>query len=66
MRVISPSSLKEDELVCFCSWYGAPSVSGERLSAGTEIPTAIHALNKISGVTEFRALLADEIGGGNG
>jgi N-methylhydantoinase A/oxoprolinase/acetone carboxylase beta subunit len=66
MRVISPEHLKDDDLVVFGSWYGAPSVSGERLSAGTEIPTAIDALNKILGIDRFHALLADEIGGGNG
>lgn len=66
MRVVSPESLKDDDLICFGSWYGAPSVSGERTSAGTEIPTAIDALNKILGIKDFQALLADEIGGGNG
>jgi N-methylhydantoinase A/oxoprolinase/acetone carboxylase beta subunit len=66
MRVISPQSLKDDDLVCFGAWYGAPSVSGERTSAGTEIPTAIDALNKILGIQDFQALLSDEIGGGNG
>lgn len=66
MRVISPEHLGNDDLVVFGSWYGAPSVAGERLSAGTEIPTAIDALNKIMGIDKFHALLADEIGGGNG
>lgn len=66
MRVISPEALKDSDLVVFGSWYGAPSVSGERLSAGTEIPAAIDALNKLLGVQSFEALLADEIGGGNG
>lgn len=66
MRVISPNYLKDDDLVCFGSWYGVPSVSGERLPAGTEIPAAIDALNKVLGVNNFQALLADEIGGGNG
>ncbi|KAE8441773.1 hypothetical protein EG329_004331 [Mollisiaceae sp. DMI_Dod_QoI] len=66
MRVISPDYLNDDDTVVFGSWYGAPSVAGERLSAGTEIPAAIDALNKIMGVKEFHALLADEIGGGNG
>lgn len=66
MQVIDASSLSDDDLICFGSWYGAPSVSGERLSAGTEIPAAIDALNMVLGVTDFRALLADEIGGGNG
>ncbi|KUJ07642.1 DUF917-domain-containing protein [Mollisia scopiformis] len=66
MRVISPDHLKDDDLIVFGSWYGAPSVAGERLSAGTEIPAAIDALNKIMGIESFQALLADEIGGGNG
>jgi hypothetical protein len=66
MRVLSPNCLKDDDLVCFGSWYCAPSVSGERLPAETEIPTAIDALNEILGVKDFQALLADEIGGGNG
>lgn len=68
MRVISPETLDDNKLVCFGSWYGAPSVSGERLPSGTEIPAAINALNKMLGVKEgdWQALLADEIGGGNG
>lgn len=66
MCVIQPQDLQDDDLVCFGSWYGAPSVSGERLSSGTEIPAAIDALNKIMGIEKFHALLADEIGGGNG
>lgn len=68
MRVISLEKLEDSKLVAFGSWYGAPSVSGERLPTGTEIPAAIDALNKILGVEEsqWQALLADEIGGGNG
>ncbi|KAH8652639.1 hypothetical protein BGZ60DRAFT_533502 [Tricladium varicosporioides] len=66
MKVISPKSLTDNGLVCFGSWYGAPSVSGERIPNGTEIPAAIDALNQILGVTDFQGLLADEIGGGNG
>jgi N-methylhydantoinase A/oxoprolinase/acetone carboxylase beta subunit len=66
MRVVSPEDLRDSDLVAFGSWYGAPSVSGERLPAGTEIPTAIDALNKILGVQNFEALQPDEIGGGNG
>ncbi|PVH77600.1 DUF917-domain-containing protein [Cadophora sp. DSE1049] len=66
MRVVPPDLLNDDDIVCFGSWYGAPSVSGERTSAGTEIPAAIDALNKVLGIKDFQALLADEIGGGNG
>jgi N-methylhydantoinase A/oxoprolinase/acetone carboxylase beta subunit len=68
MRVISPSALHDSTLVAFGSWYGAPSVSGERLPSGTEIPAGIDALNKLLGVNDdgWQALVADEIGGGNG
>ncbi|KAG9232628.1 hypothetical protein BJ875DRAFT_466290 [Amylocarpus encephaloides] len=66
MQVVSPDYLKDDDLVCFGSWYGAPSVSGERIPCGIEIPSAIDASNKILGVQNFHAVLADEIGGGNG
>lgn len=66
MRIISPSSMKDSDVCVFGSWYGAPSVSGERMAAGTEIVTAVEHAVKISGFTHFDAVLADEIGGGNG
>lgn len=66
MRVISPSSLKDSDVCVFGSWYGAPSVSGERIPSGTEIPRAIDYSVKISGQTHFEAVIADEISGGNG
>jgi hypothetical protein len=66
MRVIELSSLKDSDICVFGSWYGAPSVCAERLPAGTEIPTAVDHSVKISGVTHFEAVIADEIGGGNG
>lgn len=66
MRVISPKALKESDLVAFGAWYGAPSVSGERIPAGWEIQNAIDTVNKVLGITDFQAMVADEIGGGNG
>lgn len=45
---------------------GAPSVSGERIPAGDELMTAIDFSVKISGHKHFEAIVADEIGGGNG
>jgi len=66
MRVISPKALRDSDLVCFGSWYGAPSVSNERIHAGTEIPVGIDTINRLLGYKDFDALLADEIGGGNG
>ncbi|XDG10198.1 hypothetical protein ABKA04_009813 [Annulohypoxylon sp. FPYF3050] len=66
MRVISPQILKDSDLVCFGSWYGAPSVINERLSSGTEIVTGIEAVKNILGINSCQAIIADEIGGGNG
>ncbi|KAL6699660.1 hypothetical protein J3F84DRAFT_189134 [Trichoderma pleuroticola] len=65
MRIISPAALKDDDSVCFGSWYGSPSVINERLSGGNEIPSGIEAAARIVGKS-IDALLPDEIGGGNG
>lgn len=66
MRIISLKALKDSDLCVFGSWFGAPSVSGERISAGTEIFAAIDVLNKILGHATFDGIVASEIGGGNG
>lgn len=66
MRVVSPNALNDSDVCVLGSWYGAPSVSGERMSAGTEITTAIDYSVKLSGHSNFTAVIADEIGGGNG
>jgi DUF917 family protein len=41
-------------------------VSGERMPAGPEIMNAIEYSVKYSGHNHFEAVIADEIGGGNG
>jgi hypothetical protein len=66
MRVISPFSLADNDLCCFAAGYGAPSVGSERMESGTEIFTALEAVNKVMGYTDFQALITGEIGGGNG
>ncbi|KAI0883011.1 uncharacterized protein GGS22DRAFT_190983 [Annulohypoxylon maeteangense] len=66
MRVISPQTLKDSDLVCFGSWYGAPSVINERLASGTEIVNGVEAVKSILGIKSCQAIMADEIGGGNG
>lgn len=66
MRVMSPKSMKDSDICVFGSWYGAPSVSGERMPAGPEIMDAIEYSVKYSGHDHFEAVIADEIGGGNG
>ncbi|KAI5456584.1 hypothetical protein BGZ63DRAFT_434639 [Mariannaea sp. PMI_226] len=66
MRIISPASLKDDDTICFGSWYGSPSVINERIAGGNEIPDGVRAVNKVLGINSFRAMFIDEIGGGNG
>lgn len=66
MRVVSPSSLSDTDLVCFGSWYGAPSVINERVGSGLEISSGIDTLKKVLGIDSFKAVFTDEIGGGNG
>lgn len=45
---------------------GSPSVSNERLQAGTELATAWKHLSSYLGVRKPSAICIDEIGGGNG
>ena len=66
MRVISPESLKDTDLCVFGAGYGAPSVSDERISSGTDVFAAIDAVNQVLGFSDFQGIVADEIGGGNG
>ncbi|KAL3459357.1 hydantoinase/oxoprolinase [Aspergillus heterothallicus] len=66
MRIVSPKSLKDDDTICFGSWYGSPSVINERIAGGTEISNGINAVNKILGNKSFQGIMLDEIGGGNG
>jgi hypothetical protein len=61
MRVVSPASLKASDLVCFGSWYGAPSVINERVGSGREISTGIDTLRKTLGLGSFHAVLTDEM-----
>ncbi|KAJ3952841.1 hypothetical protein N0V92_010715 [Colletotrichum tropicale] len=66
MRIISPKALKDEDMVCFGSWYGTPSVINERIAGGTEIPSGIDAVTKILGIKSLDGIFIDEIGGGNG
>ncbi|KAI8192524.1 putative D-/L-hydantoinase subunit A [Colletotrichum sp. SAR 10_75] len=68
MRIISPRALKDEDMVCFGSWYGTPSVINERIAGGTEIPSGIDAVTKILGIKSLDGIFIDEIvsGGGNG
>ncbi|MCJ1468849.1 hypothetical protein MMC07_007479 [Pseudocyphellaria aurata] len=66
MRVISLEALKDSDLCVFGAWFGAPSVAGERIAAGTEIAAAIDVLTRTLGRKTFDAIVVSEIGGGNG
>lgn len=61
MRIISPKSLNEDDMVAMAAWYGSPNVINERISGGNEIIDAIDAINKTRGIKNFHALLAEEM-----
>lgn len=66
MRVIAPESLANPDICVLGAWYGAPSVSGERIPAGNELMSAIDFSVKLAGHSHFEAIVANEIGGGNG
>lgn len=61
MRVISPKALKDEDMVCFGSWYGTPSVINERIAGGTEIPSGIDAVTKILGIKSLDGIFIDEM-----
>jgi N-methylhydantoinase A/oxoprolinase/acetone carboxylase beta subunit len=61
MRIISPSSLKDTDMVCFGSWYGSPSVINERIAGGNEIASGIEAMGRIVGREKFDAMFIDEM-----
>ncbi|KAE8331900.1 hypothetical protein BDV39DRAFT_167784 [Aspergillus sergii] len=66
MRVVKPASLRDSDVCVMGSWFGAPSVSSERLSAGTELALAIESCAQVTSKKDFHAIVTDEIGGGNG
>ncbi|RMZ79570.1 hypothetical protein DV737_g3390, partial [Chaetothyriales sp. CBS 132003] len=66
LRVISATSLRDDDMATFGSWYGSPSVINERVGSGAEIPLGIAAVQKLQGIKSFAGIYTDEIGGGNG
>lgn len=61
---MSSTSLPDTAIFAFPAGYGASSVSW--MDSGTEIFTAIDAVNKAMGYTDFDSVIAGEIGRGNG
>lgn len=66
MRIIAPELLADSDICVLGLWYGAPSVSIERIPAGDELMTAIGFSSKLSGHSHFGAIVAGETGGRNG
>ncbi|EIN06702.1 Hydantoinase/oxoprolinase [Punctularia strigosozonata HHB-11173 SS5] len=66
IRVISSDSLPDDAVIFRGHFMGSPSVSNERLQAGTETETACRNLAKFVNMGTPAAIISDEIGGGNG
>ncbi|KAH7926166.1 hydantoinase [Leucogyrophana mollusca] len=65
VRVVDLSSVRSDALVGWGGGMGSPEVSSERL-LGNEYNEASDALWKFMGIEKPEALVALEIGGGNG
>lgn len=61
MRIISPESLNDDDVVASGAWYGSPSVINERISGGNELIDAIDAIKITRGIEKFHAVLAEEM-----
>ncbi|KAF3482723.1 uncharacterized protein GIQ15_02047 [Arthroderma uncinatum] len=66
MRVTKPESMADSDVCVFASWYGAPSVASERIPQGNELCKSVDVSIKLSKHDHFEAIIADEIGGGNG
>ncbi|KZT10328.1 DUF917-domain-containing protein [Laetiporus sulphureus 93-53] len=64
--VVDPDDVAEDAVFLRCMFMGAPSVSLERLQGESEIPASIYALTTYMGLKDFKGVVSDEIGGGNG
>jgi DUF917 family protein len=65
VELISPLELADDDLVAVVSNMGAPLVGQERLADSRNIARAVELQEQLLG-TKFRAVMALEIGGGNG
>lgn len=61
MRIVSPKSLKDTDIICFGSWYGSPSVINERIAGGNEIIKGLEAVNKVLGNSSFDGIITDEM-----
>jgi DUF917 family protein len=65
VALVDPEELADDDDVAVVSVMGAPLVGQERLVDGRQIARAVEAMQDYTG-KRFRAVMAIEIGGGNG
>lgn len=61
IRVISAESLLDDAVVFRGHFMGSPSVSNERLQAGTETETACRNLARFVGMKEPNAIISSVV-----
>jgi DUF917 family protein len=65
VRLLDPARLADDDDVAVVSFMGAPLVSQERFKDPRAIARAVRMMEEYTG-RRFRAVMAVEIGGGNG
>ncbi len=65
VRVRSPNALSDDDCVLPLGGIGAPTVGIERMDNGNEGTLLVQAIENVT-TEKVTALVADEIGGGNG
>src|SRR5919201_6880149 len=65
VQLMSPLDLDDDDWVAVVSNMGAPLVGQERLADSRSIARAVRMQEEINNI-KFRAVMALEIGGGNG
>lgn len=68
IRVVDIEDMDNDALIGRCCMMGSPSVSEERLQAGPELLDAMTVLTNFLRIplSDIKAIMSDEIGGGNG
>jgi len=65
VRIIQSDELKDDDFILPLGGIGAPTVGIERMDDGNEGSRLVRAIEKVTR-QKITALVADEIGGGNG
>ncbi|KAG7133037.1 hypothetical protein HYQ45_008682 [Verticillium longisporum] len=61
LRIISPKSVKDGNLIYLGSWYRISSVINERIASGDETPAGIDALMRILSQNKPDGIFTDEM-----